>query len=318
MGSFDIAKTVNMPFLGDNLGAVEAKLATVIPTGGPLRAPIKRVVESPSKRLRSALVLAAANSSKSIDEKVVRACTAIELLHLGSLVHDDIMDKSETRWNGPTVYAEEGVNTAILVGDYLFAKANLLASSISQEVAEIIATTIINLCEGQATELADTGNLRRTIDNYHKAIAGKTGSLLAAACTVGGLCGGVNKQTAVALGSFGESFGVAYQLLDDVLDIISTEALLGKPVGTDLKEGIYTMPALLTVQDNPKLTPDKINPELLVQSGSVKKTVELSKQYNQKARTALKNTEYSALSELPDKYFEWAMKNYLENNLSVG
>jgi heptaprenyl diphosphate synthase len=166
------------------------------------------------------------------------------LVHLGSLYHDDVMDEAEVRRTVDSVNARWGNLRAILAGDFLLARASELAAGLGVEVAGLLAATIGRLCEGQLLELQHAHDLERTIDSYLRAINGKTASLLSAACRIGGLVADAPDDHVEALSVFGHSYGMAFQLVDDVLDLISTEEKLGKPAGHDLEEGVYTLPVL--------------------------------------------------------------------------
>lgn len=323
MKSFDIANLLDLPDLPKYSMNIQAVLENTLPEpGSPMFSPLKQVIAAPSKRLRSGLLIASLGPAKPVDKKVLNACAAIELIHLASLVHDDIMDNAATRWNVPTIHKKDGLNQAILVGDYLFAKANLLAASVSPQVATAVANTIAALCEGQAREMADINNLNRTLDSYLVAIAGKTGSLIAASCEVGALTGGLDDKLVEALRSFGESFGMTFQLVDDILDLLSSTELMGKPVGNDVAEGVYTMPVLLGLHGPSR---QKIllylgsvkkfeagGRELLFKGGHINETVKEIKKFNQNAAAAVKDIARPELAGLPTAYLSWALENLVQ------
>jgi heptaprenyl diphosphate synthase len=154
------------------------------------------------------------------------------------------MDSAEVRRTVPSVNALWGNHQAILAGDYLLAKASELASSISMEVAGLLAATIAKLCEGQLTEARDAFDTDRTEERYFRSIGGKTAALFATACRIGGLVGGLDRDRVDALTAFGDAYGTAFQIVDDVLDVIASEEELGKPTGHDLVEGTYTLPVI--------------------------------------------------------------------------
>lgn len=311
---FDLSKELNLPSLSQQLAEIQKGLIKAVESDNKyLSEPSLRQVTAPSKRLRSALVLAAAGGNQT--KETIKACVCVELLHLGSLVHDDIMDNANTRWGRPTINKVEGVNTAILVGDYIFARANYLAATISPEVAQIVAETIVNLCQGQATELADVNNIGRTEADYITAISAKTGSLLAAACKIGALGAGLGKERVKALGNFGQNFGLAFQILDDVLDFVSTDELLGKSVGNDIKEGVYTMPIILALRTDHKdellrqISSQNRSVDNYLLKNSIDKSITEAKRYNLKAVQSLKGPNKNNLDKLPGAYFKWALEN---------
>jgi heptaprenyl diphosphate synthase len=169
---------------------------------------------------------------------------AVELVHLGSLYHDDVMDDAVTRRTVESVNARWGNLKAILAGDFLLAKASEIAASLGTEVAGLLAATIARLCEGQIRELKDVYQLGRTEDDYLGSIAGKTAALFATACRVGAIVGELPRDDIETLTTFGQRYGMAFQLVDDVLDLVATSEELGKPSGNDLVEGVYTLPVL--------------------------------------------------------------------------
>lgn len=175
---------------------------------------------------------------------VVRGGVSVELVHLGSLYHDDVIDEAVTRRGIESVNARWGNLRAILAGDFLLAKASEIAASLGTEVAGLLAATIGRLCEGEVVELNDAYQVDRTDESYLRAIEGKTASLLSTACRIGGIVGGLDRPEIDRLTEFGRAYGMAFQIVDDVLDVIATDEQLGKPAGHDLVEGAYNLPTL--------------------------------------------------------------------------
>ena len=312
MKGFDLSTYFAIPALDSHFAAERVLLLASLPAASSvLYEPAKRIVSAPSKRLRSLLVMASAAPSR-IDETIHAACAAIELIHLGSLVHDDIMDNAEMRWGLPTVNHAEGPSTALLVGDYFFAKAPELALSAHPALGSLVARTIMQLCEGQAQEMADVGNLERTREAYFSAITGKTGSLLAAACQSGAICAGSDPEKTDALARFGQAFGVAFQLVDDVLDVVSSPRLLGKPTMADVRAGVYTLPVILAKSADPSLAVKDITPELLMDRGMINETLETARSYIVTAKEALGSFGLPKLADLPAHYFDWATSNLID------
>jgi heptaprenyl diphosphate synthase len=214
------------------------------------------------KRLRPTLTLCAAyavagepgggKSGPEID-RAVTGGASVELVHLGSLYHDDVIDEAETRRGVPSVNARWSNIVAILSGDFLLAQASALAASLGADVAGLLAATIGELCRGQVLELQYLFNSARTEESYFSAIEGKTASLLATAVRIGGMVTGAPAPTLDALTSFGHHLGMCFQIVDDVLDVTRTEAELGKPVGNDLLEGVYTLPVIYAVKESTEL-----------------------------------------------------------------
>jgi len=157
------------------------------------------------------------------------------------------MDEAPTRRGVETVNAKWGNLQAILAGDFLLARASEIAASLGTEVAGLLARTIGRLCEGQIEELRHTYNVARPVDSYLSSISGKTASLYATAARIGGLVSQFDRKIVDALTAFGEAYGMVFQIVDDLLDISSTDEQLGKPAGHDMVEGVYTLPVLHTL-----------------------------------------------------------------------
>ncbi|GAA1384012.1 polyprenyl synthetase family protein [Catellatospora chokoriensis] len=199
------------------------------------------LLSRPAKQLRPALVHAAAACGDApAGDDVARCAAAVELLHLSSLVHDDIMDGSPTRGGLAAVHATYGAAAALLVGDHLAAAGGRLAAEVSLDAAAQWQKAYRAMCGGQARELVGTHRLG-TARDYRTVIAGKTAALFAAAGHVGARAAGLPPATAAALGRYGHHFGMLLQILDDLMDLLSTDLLWGKPVGQDLRNGVYTL-----------------------------------------------------------------------------
>ncbi len=200
------------------------------------------------KRVRPLFAVAAAACGPDHDGpatlEVVRGGVSVELVHLGSLYHDDVIDEATTRRGVESVNSRWGNLKAILAGDFLLAKASEIAASLGTEVAGLLAATIGRLCEGEVLELNDAYQVSRTEEAYLASIEGKTASLLASACRIGGIVGGLSRPDIDRLTEFGTAYGMAFQIVDDILDVIATDEQLGKPAGHDLVEGAYNLPVL--------------------------------------------------------------------------
>ena len=209
------------------------------------------LIPAGGKRLRPAFLIASAlaldpagDASDRLTEEMVRGGVAVELVHLGSLYHDDVMDEAETRRGIEAVNHRWGNLTAILAGDFLLAKASELAASLGTEVAELLAATIGRLCEGQVRELQLIYDVTRNEEQYLQAIAGKTAELYATSCRIGGIVGGAERDVINKLTEFGHAYGMAFQVVDDILDLVATDEELGKPSGNYIREGVYTLPVI--------------------------------------------------------------------------
>ncbi|MDW3220679.1 MAG: polyprenyl synthetase family protein [Acidimicrobiales bacterium] len=249
-----------LPSMEDDLKRVEDELLRVVSAEGDFLTEIaSHLILAGGKRVRPGFAIAASSvldpegHPASLD--VIRGGCAVELVHIGSLYHDDVMDDATTRRSVKSVNAEWGNLRAILAGDYLLGRSSELASALGTEVAGILATTITELCEGQILELESAYDPDRSLDAYERSIAGKTSSLLATACRVGAIVGDLPRPVVEAMTEFGTAYGMAFQVVDDILDIIATDQQLGKPAGNDLVEGIYTLPVIHALAD-PILGPD--------------------------------------------------------------
>lgn len=207
------------------------------------------LISAGGKRLRPVMTLVASrvgSEGPAIEEAVLGGISC-ELVHLGSLYHDDVMDEATTRRGVDTVNAKWGNLQAILAGDFLLARASEIAASLGTEVAGLLARTIGRLCEGQIEELRHTYSVGRPVDSYLESIDGKTASLYSTAARIGGIVAGHDRGTIELLTDYGTAYGMVFQIVDDVLDLIATDAELGKPAGHDMEEGVYTLPVLHTL-----------------------------------------------------------------------
>ena len=237
------------PPLAAGLESVEEELrASVITNDTFLTEVASHLIVAGGKRVRPGFTLAASLGASSTDAPVtteaVMGGVACELVHIGSLYHDDVMDEAEIRRAADSVNHRWGNLRAILAGDFLLARASEIAASLGTEVAGLLANTIARLCEGQVRELQDAYNIERTEADYLLSIEGKTASLLATSSRVGGIVADLPRPLIDTLTKFGHSYGMAFQVVDDILDVTATDEELGKPAGNDLIEGIYTMPVL--------------------------------------------------------------------------
>lgn len=200
------------------------------------------------KRMRPLLTLVCAqlgDPERALDDAVITAATAVELTHLASLYHDDVMDSAPTRRGVPSAQHLWGNNRAILAGDILFARASLLVASLGPEIVAHHARTFERLCEGQLNETFGPVDGADRVDFYLQVLADKTGSLVSTAASFGALLSGAGQLVADVVSDFGEKVGVAFQIADDVLDLASSGEQSGKTPGTDLREGVDTLPVLL-------------------------------------------------------------------------
>jgi heptaprenyl diphosphate synthase len=248
----------DLPGLAADLDRVDDSLRESVTSPDPFLAEVAaHLIGAGGKRLRPTLTLCAAYAATGdpagAGTDAVTGGVACELVHLGSLYHDDVIDEAETRRGVPSVNARWSNIVAILAGDFLLARASSLAASLGADVAALLAATIGELCRGQVLELQHMFDVNRSEDQYASAIAGKTAALFATSCRIGGMVTGMPDPTLDALTSFGHHLGMCFQIVDDVLDLTSTDDALGKHAGQDLLEGIYTLPVIYTMRDHPRL-----------------------------------------------------------------
>ncbi len=232
-----------------DLDRVEQELLRVVAADGDFLTEVAgHLIRAGGKRVRPGFAIAASSvldpSGAAASIEVVRGGCAVELVHIGSLYHDDVMDEAPTRRSVKSVNAQWGNLRAILAGDYLLGRSSEIAAELGTEVAGLLATTITELCEGQILELESAYRIERTIETYQRSISGKTASLLSAACRIGAIVADHPRPVIDAMTEFGHAYGMAFQIVDDILDIIATDEQLGKPAGNDLIEGIYTLPVI--------------------------------------------------------------------------
>lgn len=252
----ELAEALGVPTLAGDLGRVEAALKSAVQTDDPFLTDVAtHLIGAGGKRLRPMLALCAgcAGGARPASEDVVSGAVAVELVHLGSLYHDDVIDEAETRRGVESVNARWSNIVAILAGDFLLARASGLAASLGVEVAGILAATIGELCKGQVLELQRLFDVDRDETAYFGSIEGKTAALMASSCRIGALMGGLPRAAVDALTDFGRQVGMIFQIVDDVLDLTASEAELGKPAGLDLAEGIYTLPVIYALRDSAEL-----------------------------------------------------------------
>ena len=205
------------------------------------------LVEAGGKRFRPMLVLLASEFGEPQRPEVVRAAVSVELTHLASLYHDDVMDEAPLRRGAASANARWGNSVAILTGDFLFARTSAILADLGPEAVRIQAHTFERLCIGQILETVGPQGGTDPVEHHIQVLADKTGSLIAASCRYGALMSGADARTIETLARFGERIGVAFQLADDLVDITSETDQSGKTPGTDLREGVPTLAGLIAL-----------------------------------------------------------------------
>ena len=220
-----------------------------------IRAMSDSLLESGGKRLRPALVIlsekaaSAGKKSNCNHDELIMLATALELIHIASLIHDDVLDAATMRRSKPSINTRLGDDVSIVFGDYIYSKAfELIGKCRNPDVFECISQAIYVMCEGELIQVCQRGNLNLSKDNYIAIVRKKTASLFAACCHAGTIIGNHSRTVQIALKEFGLNFGIAFQIIDDCKDITSEEKVLGKRPGQDVIAGDMTLP-LLTLLD---------------------------------------------------------------------
>ena len=217
----------------------------------PLAGILGQLLQSGGKRLRPALVLLATRFYECDPATAIGVATAVETLHTATLVHDDLIDNSLLRRGNPTLNTTWKSGVVVLVGDYLFGmSAELASQSRNPDLGEIFARTVAVICEGELRNMLDGRRWTITRDEYYRQIYAKTASLFATCCESGALIGGGSARERTLLREYGRTMGMAFQITDDVLDFIGSEQTLGKPVGSDLRQGTITLPAICYMESH--------------------------------------------------------------------
>jgi geranylgeranyl pyrophosphate synthase len=241
------------------LERVEQKMRAISSvTYAPLVGAFMQLLGSGGKRLRPALTLAADRVAGGAEsEKTIAVAAAVETLHTATLVHDDLIDGARIRRGNTTLNAVWTRSATVLAGDYIFARAaSLSAETENIRVIQIFAETLEIICEGELRQMLSSKQWRQPKDAYYPRIFAKTASLFASATQFGAILAGANQEDEKALRDYGLRLGMAFQIVDDILDYTGVQAVLGKPVGGDLRQGIVTLPLFYYLSQHPN--PDRV------------------------------------------------------------
>jgi heptaprenyl diphosphate synthase len=251
------SEALGLPRLHEGLQQLEPLLTASVETGDSFLDDVTtHLIAAGGKRLRPLLALASATGGqREATHDDLMGGVAVELVHLASLYHDDVLDEATIRRNVESVNSRFGNLVAIVAGDYLLARSAAIAAGLGTEIAALLADTLAKLCQGQVSEVRSAFQTDRSRESYTTAIAGKTAALTATSCRIGSLTGRLPTAEVEAFTEYGHCFGMVFQIRDDILDITATEAELLKPTGQDLAEGIYTLPTLVALAD-PDSGPD--------------------------------------------------------------
>lgn len=304
--------------LSQQLASVERRIAEAVQSREPVLADLAvDLLEAGGKRLRPALVLLGASYGSDNDETTMDVAAAIELLHMATLVHDDIIDGASSRRGRLTINAVHGPEVAVFTGDFVLTKALLLlARARERERMVELAQAMVRICEGEVGQFVDRYTLDTSLRRYLRKIRGKTAILFALSAAAGARHSRAPEPYVKALARYGLHFGMAFQILDDVLDYVSDQKKAGKPVGHDVVSGVYTLPLLYALDDQTvgpplrSLLADRVRPnsqrivDLVLCTDGPARAERLARSYMRKAGLALSDlpTEHEStvlLRELP-------------------
>lgn len=276
---------------------------------------VNYLLESPGKRIRPALVILSAKAAvggkpRNMNNHLIRIASAIELIHMASLIHDDVIDHCPIRHHRATINSKWGQDVSIVLGDYLYSLAfKLIAACDNIDILDCISSATEALCEGELIQVAQRGNLSLSRRRYIVIVKKKTASLFAASCEVGAIAFDCPNPLQQALKRYGLNFGIGFQMIDDYLNIMSTERQIGKPIGLDIRVGEPTLPLLfLSGRDQETLRDIFVKARnnkkdmaslkrLLINAGVPEKTKRVIAKYTDRAKESLSACEESEFKE---------------------
>ncbi len=246
MAASGLRDLIDIPGLWERVDRVEERLFEASASDNPYLTRIaQHLLAAGGKRYRPVLVQLAGEFGPARDHRLIEAGAAVELIHIGSLYHDDVIDEAQTRRGTASVNANWSNTEAILAGDFLIARASeIAAAGLGEEAVRLLARTYAELVEGQTLELQLTGGLDHGPADHYRVIGGKTASLIRTSARLGTLAADAPPEAAEALSKAAWELGMVFQLTDDALDLVATEEELGKPAGSDIHQGVYTLPVL--------------------------------------------------------------------------
>lgn len=239
-------------FLQKNSDEFESELLNALNARQPMvNQAIRELAIAGGKRLRPALVLAAGQlGKKSTSQKLIFLAVAVEIMHMATLIHDDIVDEANLRRGVVTTQSKYGKDVAVFTGDYLFAQTFLILSGkIDPDLLKRVAKAIKYICEGEIDQYENRYNLDVSFLKYLRRIRRKTAILFQASCFTGSHLAKLPEKLQYAISKYGKYLGMIFQITDDILDVASTEETMGKPVGNDFSQGVYTLPVIYALQD---------------------------------------------------------------------
>ena len=254
MDSNELTNIIPIPSLWENLEKLEKRLFEVTVSEDNYLTEISQyLIEAGGKRFRPIISLLAGELGTGNQERVIDAGISVELIHLGSLYHDDVIDEATTRRGVESTNRKWNATLAILAGDYLLARSSeLAADNLGLESVKLLASTYAELVVGQTKEVQFSHSTTHSKDDYLEVIGGKTASLIRTSAKLGAMASNCSKNTIDSISSWAWHNGIIFQITDDILDLNSDSETLGKPAGNDILEGTYTLPVLIALEKNPK------------------------------------------------------------------
>lgn len=239
--------------IAEDLRQVEVAIEESLATREEMLSEVStHLLRAGGKRVRPALILLTSKFPGAQLARAIPVAVAVEMIHMATLVHDDVVDKATMRRGIPTVNAKWSNQVSVLTGDYLFAKAfSILAQTGNNRVVQIMADVVYEMSRGEIAQIESYFQTEQTEEDYYLRIAQKTGYLLAECCRLGGIVAGAEESQIQALYNYGMGFGLSFQIADDLLDFHGSSAKVGKPVCGDLKTGILTLPVIHALQHSP-------------------------------------------------------------------
>lgn len=259
-----------------------------------------QLLKAGGKRIRPIFVLLSSKFGQSNFEEIKQVAVTLELIHMASLVHDDVIDRASTRRGQPTINNRYSDEVAMYTGDFILANSLEYITKVKNPlVHQVLADTIIELCIGEIVQIKDKYHFEQSLRDYLRRIKRKTALLIAVSCQIGAIAGQTDEKTYNKLYQFGYNIGMSYQIIDDILDFTATEKQLGKPAGEDLRQGNITLPALIAMKD-PKIKAEIVKVhehidqaeltkiiDMIKASGAIDQSFDISNRYLDKARNIL-------------------------------
>jgi len=308
--------------LREDLRRVERRLreAPMVEEHAVLTEAIDHLFSSGGKRLRPALVLLVSRFYQAASERTIALAAAVEMLHTATLVHDDLIDGSLMRRGSPTLNARWSPGATVLTGDYLFARAaHLAAQTQSVRVMDIFAHTLMIICTGELRQLFDRSEATLVREAYYRRIYAKTASLFALSTEAAAVLGGAPEDEIAAMREYGHQLGMAFQIVDDILDFVGDERTMGKPAGSDLRQGVITLPTLYYLEWHPEdpIVGSVLNGhrdaetvaqavQRIRESGAVEAAREEARAFAQRSRQALR-----AFPDEPPRQALWGLADFV-------